>query len=426
MSLSLSNKTSQLVTKLKNSLRSANQHFRQTSERSLEQAYQAVLKIKAIEYEYFDGNKISTEYTNHTTSVTSCLQADLDKKLNIAKLRVLEFKTSTFVFGNLNPNHLAKLKLVDEVLDKYKNVDEDYTSQALVPLSETVKNNSSQANVQSNSTIEPIPVESINNQRGVLPRSIGRTINKIKNDFNPKEEEELIRKYRSSRAKTKTAVRFLLTLIIVPLLAQLLSKNLLIHPIVDRVRVESIPQIFLHYEMKESALRDLQTFEEEIKFDNIINLAPRMSEEALEERIKYKAAEIAKEYWHKSNSSISNVFADLVGLFAFSLVLLMSRREIAILKSFIDDVVYGLSDSAKAFIIILFTDIFVGFHSPHGWEVILEGLSDHLGVPANRSFISLFIATFPVILDSICKYWIFRYLSRISPSALSTLKTMNE
>ncbi|MBW4446473.1 MAG: proton extrusion protein PcxA [Spirirestis rafaelensis WJT71-NPBG6] len=426
MSLSLSNKTSQLVTKLKNSLRSANQHFRQTCERSLEQAYQAVLKIKAIEDEYFDGNKISTESTNHTTSVTSCLQADLDKKLNIAKLRVLEFKTSTFVFGNLNPNHLAKLKLVDEVLDKYKNVAEDYTSQALVPLSETVKNNSSQANLQSNSTIEPIPVESINNQRGALPRSIGRTINRIKNDFNPKEEEELIRKFRSSRAKTKTAVRFLLTLIIVPLLAQLLSKNLLINPIVDRVRVESIPQIFLHYEMKESALRDLQSFEEEIKFDNIINLAPRMSEEALEERIKYKAAEIAKEYWQKSNSSISNVFADLVGLFAFSLVLLMSRREIAILKSFMDDVVYGLSDSAKAFIIILFTDIFVGFHSPHGWEVILEALSDHLGVPANRSFISLFIATFPVILDSICKYWIFRYLSRISPSALSTLKTMNE
>ncbi|MBD0261349.1 MAG: proton extrusion protein PcxA [Tolypothrix sp. Co-bin9] len=426
MSLSLSNKTSQLVTKLKNSLRSANQHFRKTSERSLEQAYQAVLKIKAIEDEYFDGNKISTESTNHSTSVTSCLQADLDKKLNIAKLRVLEFKTSTFVFGNLNANHLAKLKLVDEVLDKYKNVAEDYTSQALVPLSETVKNNSSQANVQPNSTIEPTRVDTINNETGVLPRSIGRTINRIKNDFNPKKEEELIRKFRNSRAKTKTALRFLLTLIIVPLLAQLLSKNLLINPIVDHVRVESIPQIFLHYEMKESALRDLQSFEEEIKFDNIINLAPRMSEEALEERVKFKAAEIAKEYWHKSNSAISNVFADLVGLFAFGLILLMSRREIAILKSFMDDVVYGLSDSAKAFIIILFTDIFVGFHSPHGWEVILEALSDHLGVPANRSFISLFIATFPVILDSICKYWIFRYLSRISPSALSTLKTMNE
>jgi len=38
--------------------------------------------------------------------------------------------------------------------------------------------------------------------------------------------------------------------------------------------------------------------------------------------------------------------------------LVFSKREIAVLKDFIDNVVYGLSDSAKAFI-ILFTDIFL-------------------------------------------------------------------
>jgi hypothetical protein len=91
-----------------------------------------------------------------------------------------------------------------------------------------------------------------------------------------------------------------------------------------------------------------------------------------------------------------------------------------------DDVIYGLSDSAKAFVIILFTDVFVGFHSPHGWEVILEGVSRHLGLPENRQFIFLFIATFPVILDTVFKYWIFRYLNRSSPSAVATYKNMNE
>jgi hypothetical protein len=68
----------------------------------------------------------------------------------------------------------------------------------------------------------------------------------------------------------------------------------------------------------------------------------------------------------------------------------------------------------------------VGFHSPHGWEVILEGIANHLGLPANKSLIFLFIATFPVVLDTIFKYWIFRYLNRISPSAVATLKNMNE
>ena len=87
---------------------------------------------------------------------------------------------------------------------------------------------------------------------------------------------------------------------------------------------------------------------------------------------------------------------------------------------------FGLIASAKAFIIILFTDIVVGFHSPHGWEVILESVSHHWGLPANHEFIFLFIATFPVILDTIFKYWIFRYLNRISPSAVATYRNMNE
>jgi hypothetical protein len=75
---------------LKNSLPSPNQHFLKTSEHYLEQAYQAVLKIKVIE-----GNNIFTESKNHTTSVISYLQADLDKELNIAKVRIGEFKMSS-------------------------------------------------------------------------------------------------------------------------------------------------------------------------------------------------------------------------------------------------------------------------------------------------------------------------------------------
>lgn len=89
-------------------------------------------------------------------------------------------------------------------------------------------------------------------------------------------------------------------------------------------------------------------------------------------------------------------------------------------------IVHGLSDSAKAFIIILFTDAFVDFHSPHGWEDIFEGVATHLGLPANRNLISLFIATFPVILDIIFKFWIFRYMSMLSPAAVATYRNMNE
>jgi hypothetical protein len=182
----------------------------------------------------------------------------------------------------------------------------------------------------------------------------------------------------------------------------------------------------LNLDLEEEAFVELKRFEEELQFRSLLGFGPKISLEEKEEKVKEKATEIAEEYRNRGTNAIKNIFADLLSLVAFGLVIFTNKQDIVILKSFMDDIVYGLSDSAKAFIIILFTDIFVGFHSPHGWEVILEGVSRHLGLPENRDFIFLFIATFPVILDSVIKYWIFRYLNRVSPSAVATLRGMNE
>ena len=127
----------------------------------------------------------------------------------------------------------------------------------------------------------------------------------------------------------------------------------------------------------------------------------------------------------ESVKAIKNVFADLAGLISFLVVCLLSRDELRVLRGFFDEAVYGLSDSAKAFAIILFTDVFVGYHSPEGWTVLLDGIADHFGLPSSENFVMLFIATFPVILATIFKYWIFRYLNRVSPSSVATLKGMN-
>ncbi len=171
---------------------------------------------------------------------------------------------------------------------------------------------------------------------------------------------------------------------------------------------------------------ELRTFEENMHLKSIIGLNPQLSEQEKKEQIKEKAIELAEDYRHQSSNAIKNVFADMLSIIAFGLVIYYSKKELLVLKSFIDETIYGLSDSAKAFLIILFTDMFVGFHSPHGWEVILEGVTHHFGLPHNRDFNFLFIATFPVILDNVLKYWIFRFLNRLSPSAVATYKNMNE
>ena len=215
-------------------------------------------------------------------------------------------------------------------------------------------------------------------------------------------------------------------LIIVPFLTFQISKNLIIGPIVDNLRTERDAKVFLNFEMEERALAEMQMFEEKLKFETLMGGGVELSSEEMENQMRERVQEIAHEFRDESSDAIKNVFADLVSLGAFSWLIIVSKREIAVLKDFIDQIVYGLSDSAKAFIIILFTDTFVGFHSPHGWEVLLSNISRHLGLPENHDFIFLFIATFPVILDTIFKYWIFRYLNRISPSAVATYRNMNE
>jgi len=405
------------------------QWFLSTAERALEEAYQAALNIKTIESEELrQQGEASSRYT---PNVRDYFRADIDKQIQIINVRMAEFKISRYFLNSSNKAFLEKLRVIDDVLGKYKNLEPDDSSALLPtqpepqPVNPDFKTVIVKANISDpNQSYEKM--DNLTDKTGVLPRSIGRTFKKIKTDLNPNAEAEVIQKFRSSRNKTKTSISFLVVLILVPILTQHVSKIFIFSPLVNQYFENETGQIFLNYEMKEEAFQELQAFEEEIKFTSLLGATPKLSVEEIESLVKEKAVEIAEDFRGKSRSAVSNIFADILATFSFGLILVTNRKKIAVLKSFLDEIVYGLSDSAKAFVIILFTDIFVGFHSPHGWEVVLEGLATHLGIAANKSAISLFIATVPVVLDTVFKYWIFRYLSRISPSAVATLRNMNE
>lgn len=265
-----------------------------------------------------------------------------------------------------------------------------------------------------------------------VPRSIFRTVNRLRQelDSNSELEEKFVQDFRGSKARTRVAVRFILLLTIVPLLTQQLSRNFIFSPLVDYLnetnRVEVSQMVLSSPEIEERVLGELTLFKEKLEFQKLIGQLPDISPEAIEKQVEQKAIELAEEYQWVSSDPIKNILADALSLVAFGIIVATGKREIAILKSFIDDVAYGLSDSAKAFVIILFTDIFVGFHSPHGWEVIVSNTLKHFGLPENHDFVDMFIATFPVMLDSVFKYWIFRYLNQVSPSAVATYRNMNE
>ncbi|MFN6561071.1 MAG: proton extrusion protein PcxA [Nostoc sp. ChiSLP01] len=421
--------------------------YLQTPERSLHDAYDAALKIKEIEDKHFNGNKIDAGSAMYSNSVMDYFESDLNKLLKTAKMRLTEFRLSRWFLNEENQKAadkagieflspslvLERLNFIDGVISKYITIPEPIASQVVLvkPPSPPVDSAITPAlpskiltkDVERKSDKKP---KGKTDTMGVLPRSILSTISRLQVELDPNSEEEVIHSFRQAQRRTIISIRFILLLIIVPLLTHQIAKAFVVGPALDRLRANEQAEVFLNSEMEEEALEELQRFEERIKFQNLISNAPLLSAEHLEIELKEKATEIAEEFRRESSNSIKNVFADMFSVVAFIWLMVTSKSSIAVLKDFFDHIVYGLSDSAKAFIIILFTDIFVGFHSPHGWEVLLEGVSRHWGLPANRDFIFLFIATFPVILDTIFKYWIFRYLNRISPSAVATYRNMNE
>lgn len=452
---------------------SAYRWYLQTPERSLEEAYQAALQIKSIEDEYFNGNTIDFESARYSSSVMDYFETNLKQQLKLVRMRLTEFRFSRWLVNESNQKAaqttgieylnatviLDKLKFIDDITNKYTNFDQEIFSPSVISQSPNIshdavpKDESSAAyppgliKSNNNNLVERIyaPTSSSRNTAqnpninqnkrrktdslGILPRSILSTIGRLQIELDPNSEQDVVQNFRQAQRRTIISIRFILLLIIVPLLTHQLSKALVVGPIIDHFR-ESQPKeieaVFLNEEMKEKALLELQKFGEILEFKNLISNEPAISAEQKELQMKERARELAEEFSRESANAVKNVFADICSVAALIWLLIMSKSSIMVLKDFFDNVVYGLSDSAKAFIIILFTDVFVGFHSPHGWEVILEGVTRHWGLPANRDFIFLFIATFPVILDTIFKYWIFRYLNRISPSAVATYRNMNE
>jgi hypothetical protein len=285
-------KRSVFTQKIYSYLRSAQQWYLTTPERSLDEAYKAALVIKAIEDEHFNGKKIASESANYGDSVMSYFQLELKKQLKAVRMRLTEFKASRSVFSNSNQNItrlaknngttsvkdsfviqetnnsaliLEKLRFIDEILAKY-NFNE--TNSALVSVPQIVE-------VEPTTVVnQQIPVNNSNKKTqsktegtGILPRTILRTVERLKVELDPNSEEEIVKKFRGSQQRTLIAVRLILLLIIVPFLTHQISKKLVISPIVDHWATTKTDTIFLNFEMEERALVEMQRVEEKLKFE---------------------------------------------------------------------------------------------------------------------------------------------------------------
>jgi len=448
-----------------------NQWLNRRQLRVLEEAYQAAQTIKALEDQYFGGGKIV--YTpDRSKTVVDYVQSLRDRQLLKVRINLTQLRLSSFLLNRqprletapeptletsaseagspgstsdpvLEAEVLEKLRFIDSVIRKYRTAEVDQepliqvspTSAAMPadaatathPLDATTTNPDKHSGAKlTNPARNPSKIERFKTDLPRLNRpgffgggfSIGR-------ELNPDYEQQVLQEIRLRRKQDSIALRWVLILLLVPLAIQILSKNLVFEPILGDYSDKYPNRIELSRKIQEEFFAEFSEFKEGLEIQELLGAIPELTEAERRTQLEDKAVELWRESREHALNGLKNVLADMTALLGFVGIVYFNRNKLAAIRIFSNRTFLGLSDPAKVFLFILVTDMFVGFHSAEGWEVILESVAHHFGLPESKAAINTFIATVPVIIDSCIKFWIFSYLTRYSPSASAIYERMN-
>nr|QGA84798.1 envelope membrane protein [Dimorphandra macrostachya] len=185
-------------------------------------------------------------------------------------------------------------------------------------------------------------------------------------------------------------------------------------------------EIFLNDIQEKSILKKFIELEELLLLDEMIKEYPETRLQNLHIGISKETIQLIKTHNEDRIHMILHFSTNIICFVILSGYSILGNQELIILNSWVQEFLYNLSDTIKAFSILLLTDLCIGFHSTHGWELMIGSVYKDFGFAHNDQIISGLVSTFPVILDTIFKYWIFRYLNRVSPSLVVIYHSMND
>lgn len=414
----------------------------------LESAYQSAEEIKALEDKYFQGNPINYRPESQKT-VVDFVKSLRDRHLFNIRFNLAQFKINSFLLpqgliyeetsqsvGISEAEIIEKLNFIDSIVKKYRDNGEDILIESLANppninsstlmglTSEEVKQEQNES--ASALTLDPAMIAAQSN----LSRQ-----SQAKSWFNwgffggqkltQNYEQQVVQKLRIRRIQDQIAMRWLMILFLIPLLVQVTVKTIIFDPLLGNYSNKNPTKIELNAEIKQEFLREYSAFKESLEIKQLLGVMPKLSEVEKEEQLSEKAIEIWQQSRNRALNGWKNILSDGVALLTFVGLVYFNRSKITLVRRFSNQTFLNLSDPLKVFLFILITDMFVGFHSAEGWEVLLAGVLAHFGLPESPVAINAFIATVPVIIDSCIKFWIFSYLTRYSPAASAIYERMN-
>ncbi|ONK70637.1 uncharacterized protein A4U43_C05F35810 [Asparagus officinalis] len=117
-----------------------------------------------------------------------------------------------------------------------------------------------------------------------------------------------------------------------------------------------------------------------------IGKSPPLSEEEVWLELRQKAIELRDEWRLENRRAFANIWSDMVYGISLFILIYLNKSKVALLKFTGYKLLNNISDTGKAFLIILITDIFLGYHSESGWQALVEIILDHYGLQVDPRF----------------------------------------
>ncbi|XP_011078171.1 proton extrusion protein PcxA-like isoform X1 [Sesamum indicum] len=224
-----------------------------------------------------------------------------------------------------------------------------------------------------------------------------------------REDDDILYEDQVFRYASLKSAKFLAVLVILPWTLDFLVHDYVLVPFLDRY-VKTVPlaaqMLDVRKNQKLEMVRALNTEKARYRLEVEIGKSPPLSDEELFLELRNKAIELRDEWRLENRKAFANIWSDMVFGVTLFILLYFYQNQVALLKFTGYKLVNNVSDTGKAFLIILITDIFLGYHSESGWQTLLEIIVEHYGFEVDQAAITIFVCLVPVIIDACVKLWV--------------------
>nr|YP_009746899.1 chloroplast envelope membrane protein [Plagiogyria euphlebia]QII42545.1 chloroplast envelope membrane protein [Plagiogyria euphlebia] len=260
----------------------------------------------------------------------------------------------------------------------------------------------------------------------LVPRSVTRTLSRFEAELTGQSSSLVLNDFGLAKNQALASLRYIGCLLLFPLTIPISLKNRFLEPWIRSWWNIYQPQLFINPFQEERALKRLRKVEALLWLNDATGNSVDTQLWNYDTDAYNETVRLAVMYNEANIQLLLQLVTNLISIATPVFLFIMGRKRLAVLNSRIQELFYSLNDTTKAFSILPLTDLCVGSHSPHGWEIFIGSCFEHLGLVPNKYVISRFVSTFPVISDTVFKYRVFRHLNRTSPSIVATYHTMSE